>query len=107
MTVAFVLQGGGSLSAGQVGMLRALTEAGIRPDLIVGSSAGALNAVAFAQDPTAAGLEELRQRWTRVHRHDVFPVQPGRGWQQNRPARHVRQRCALPGIPRCSAAAFP
>jgi NTE family protein len=77
MTVALVLQGGGSLSAGQVGMLRALGEAGIRPDLIVGSSAGALNAVAFAQDPTAAGLEELRQRWTRVHRHDVFPVQPG------------------------------
>jgi NTE family protein len=77
MTVAFVLQGGGSLSAGQVGMLQALGEAGIRPDVIVGSSAGALNAVAFAQDPTAAGLEELRQRWTRVHRHDVFPVQPG------------------------------
>ena len=77
MTVAFVLQGGGSLTAGQVGMLRALREAGIRPDVIVGSSAGALNAVAFAQDPSAAGLEELRQRWIRVHRHDVFPVQPG------------------------------
>jgi NTE family protein len=77
MTVAFVLQGGGSLTAGQVGMLRALRQAGIRPDVLVGSSAGALNAVAFAQDPTTAGLEELRQRWTRVHRHDVFPVQPG------------------------------
>jgi len=46
--VAFVLQGGGSLSAGQVGMLQALTEAGIEPDRIGGSSAGAWNAVAFA-----------------------------------------------------------
>ncbi len=45
---AFVLQGGGSLSAGQVGMLQALTEAGIEPDLVGGSSAGAWNAVAFA-----------------------------------------------------------
>jgi hypothetical protein len=36
MTVAFVLQGGGSLSAGQVGMLQALGEAGIRPDVILG-----------------------------------------------------------------------
>jgi NTE family protein len=77
MTVAFVLQGGGSLTAGQVGMLQALGEAGIRPDVIVGSSAGALNAVAFGQDPTAGGLEELRHRWTRVHRHDVFRIQPG------------------------------
>jgi NTE family protein len=77
MTVAFVLQGGGSLSAGQVGMLQALGEAGIRPDVIVGSSAGALNAVAFGQDPTAGGLEELRQRWNSVHRHDVFRMQPG------------------------------
>jgi NTE family protein len=77
MTVGFVLQGGGSLSAGQVGMLQALGEAGIRPDVIVGSSAGALNAVAFAQDPTTGGLEELRHRWNRVHRHDVFRIQPG------------------------------
>jgi len=76
MTVAFVLQGGGSLAAGQVGMLRALLEAGIRPDVVVGSSAGAINAVAFAQDPTASGLAELRRRWISVHRHDVFPLSP-------------------------------
>ncbi|MDQ1666008.1 MAG: hypothetical protein QOH75_2039, partial [Actinomycetota bacterium] len=77
MTVAFVLQGGGSLTAGQVGMLQALGEAGIRPDVIVGSSAGALNAVAFGQDPTAGGLEELRHLWNSVHRNDVFRLQPG------------------------------
>lgn len=66
MTVAFVLQGGASLAAVQVGMLRALTESGIRPDLVVGSSAGALNAVAFAQDPTSNGLDQLHQLWIRA-----------------------------------------
>ena len=45
MTTAFVLSGGGSLGAVQVGMLRALAERGIAPDLLVGTSAGALNAV--------------------------------------------------------------
>ncbi|MER7351024.1 patatin-like phospholipase family protein [Streptomyces aurantiacus] len=76
MTVAFVLQGGASLAAVQVGMLRALTEADIRPDLVVGCSAGALNAVAFAQDPTLAGLENLQRLWLRVRRGDVLPLRP-------------------------------
>lgn len=72
MTVAFVLQGGASLAAAQVGMLRALTAAGIRPDLVVGTSAGALNAVAFAQNPTPEGLDELERLWTSIRRGDVF-----------------------------------
>jgi NTE family protein len=76
MTTAFVLQGGAALAAGQVGMLRALVEAGIRPDLVVGTSAGALNAVAFAQDPTLRGIAHLESIWTRVRRRDVFPVHP-------------------------------
>ncbi len=75
-TVAFVLQGGGSLAAGQVGMLRALLEAGIRPDLVVGSSAGALNAVAFAQNPTETGLDQLQALWESIRRSDVFPFRP-------------------------------
>jgi len=75
-TVAFVLQGGDSLAAGQVGMLRALFEAGIRPDLVVGSSAGALNAVAFAQNPTTVGLDELQELWSGLRRSDIFPFRP-------------------------------
>ena len=43
MTTAFVLSGGGSLGSVQVGMLLGLAEAGIKPDLIVGTSVGALN----------------------------------------------------------------
>jgi predicted acylesterase/phospholipase RssA len=52
--VAFVLTGGASHGAVQVGMLQALTHAGVTPDVVVGVSAGALNGVAFAADPTMA-----------------------------------------------------
>jgi NTE family protein len=78
VTVAFVLSGGGGLAAAQVGVLRALTEAGIVPDLVVGSSAGAINAVAFAQDPTPAGLERMATGWVALSRRDVFPLRPDR-----------------------------
>ncbi len=44
MTIAFVLSGGGSLGAVQVGMLQALAARGVEPDLVVGTSAGAMNA---------------------------------------------------------------
>lgn len=76
MTVAFVLAGGGSLAAAQVGMLQALTEAEIRPDLVVGSSAGAINAFCFAQHPTQSGLDRLNRLWCGLRRKDIFPFQP-------------------------------
>jgi NTE family protein len=60
--VAFVLGGGGVLGAHEVGMLQALAEAGIRPDLILGTSVGALNGVFLAADPDAA-LERLLRVW--------------------------------------------
>jgi len=52
MPVAFVLGGGGHLGAYEVGMLLALSEHGIRPDLVVGTSVGALNGAAVAADPS-------------------------------------------------------
>jgi NTE family protein len=73
-TVAFVFQGGGSLSAPQVGMLRALAEAGITPDFVIGSSAGALNAVAYASDPTEAGLRRLENLWLTLRRRSVAGI---------------------------------
>ena len=60
---AFVLAGGGALGAAHVGTLRALLEHGIVPDLVVGTSVGALNAAAFAQEPTLAGLDHLQEGW--------------------------------------------
>jgi len=61
VTTAFVLGGGGLLGAHEVGMLRALAEAGIRPDLVVGTSIGAINGAFVAADPagSAARLGEL------------------------------------------------
>src|SRR6266849_5696497 len=62
MTTAFVLGGGGLLGAHEVGMLRALTEAGIRPDLVVGTSIGAINGVLVAADPEGAAAR-LSRMW--------------------------------------------
>jgi predicted acylesterase/phospholipase RssA len=74
MPTAFVLSGGASLGAEQVGMLRALVERGIMPDLIVGSSVGAINGAWLAGRPDAAGVEELATIWRSIRRQDVFPV---------------------------------
>ncbi|MQY04687.1 patatin-like phospholipase family protein [Actinomadura macrotermitis] len=60
---AFVLGGGGVLGAHEVGMLRALDESGIRPDLVVGTSIGALNGVLVAADPGAA-VDRLSRMWS-------------------------------------------
>jgi NTE family protein len=75
-TTAFVLPGGSSLAAVQVGMAEALTDAGIRPDLIVGSSAGSLNGAWLAAYPDRQGVAELRQLWLSVRRRDIFPLSP-------------------------------
>ena len=62
MKTAFVLGGGGVLGAHEVGMLRALSEAAITPDLIVGTSVGAINGVFVAADPAGPGLFEDEPR---------------------------------------------
>jgi len=54
MTTAFVLGGGGLLGAHEVGMLKALAEGGIKPDIVVGTSVGALNGAFVAADPDGA-----------------------------------------------------
>ncbi len=55
-------------------MLEALMDAGIQPDLVVGTSVGALNGVAFAADPTPRGTSRLADGWRRAKRADVFPL---------------------------------
>src|SRR5262245_61933752 len=55
-------------------MLRALVAAGVVPDFVVGSSAGAINACYFAGAPTARGVAELERIWRGISRRDVFPV---------------------------------
>jgi NTE family protein len=76
-TTAFVLSGGGSLGAVQVGMLQALAQNGVHPDLLVGTSAGAVNAAWVAGHGTSAdSLDELARVWTGLRRGDIFPVDP-------------------------------
>jgi NTE family protein len=75
--VAFVLSGGASLGAVQAGMLRALYERGIRPDVVVGTSAGALNGAFIASRPQTAGTAgELADVWRGLRRGQVFPLNP-------------------------------
>ena len=91
MTTAFVLSGGGSLGAMQVGMLRTLLRAGIRPDRIYGTSIGSLNGAALAIDPTPAGVERLARLWQDIGQHDVYPLDLRQG------ARAIQQ--SLPWLP--------
>jgi NTE family protein len=72
---AFVLAGGGSLGAVEVGMLSALLEWNETPSFLVGTSAGAINAAYFAGNPTLGGVQELRQLWCSVRRREIMPIQ--------------------------------
>lgn len=75
-TTAFVFAGGSSLGAIQVGMLKALIRRGIAADLVVGSSAGAINAAYFACNPTASGVSEMERLWRGLRRDDIFDLSP-------------------------------
>jgi NTE family protein len=70
---AFVLSGGGNLGAIQVGQLKALTEHGIVPDLVLGCSVGALNGAAYARAPTRAGVRRLEDLWQDVESPTLMP----------------------------------
>jgi NTE family protein len=70
---AFVLAGGGSLGAVQVGMLKALSRQGIVPDFVVGASVGAINAAYYAAAPDEEGIARLESTWLGLRSADVFP----------------------------------
>src|SRR5688500_11432260 len=78
---AFVFSGGASLGAVQAGMLRALYEREVAPDLIVGTSVGALNGAFIAsRPPTPATARELAEVWARASRWTIFPLNPLTGF---------------------------
>lgn len=73
----FVLSGGASLGASQVGMLQALAEREIKPDLLIGTSAGALNTAFIAGHPfTPQSVEALANIWRGLSTFAVFPPDP-------------------------------
>src|SRR3954465_10542550 len=69
---AFVLGGGGVLGAAEVGMLQALFERQIRPDVIVGTSVGAINGAFVAADPTPSAVDRLREVWEQLASEGIF-----------------------------------
>jgi len=77
---AFVLGGGGLLGAVEVGMLRALFERGVQPDLVLGTSVGALNGLVVASDPTSAVVDRLLDLWRSVGESNE--VYSDRAWRQ-------------------------
>lgn len=77
MPTAFVLSGGGAQGAVQVGMLQALADREIHPDLLVGTSAGALNAAYIAgHGHSARSTEDLALIWCSIPRHRILHLDP-------------------------------
>lgn len=74
--IAFVLSGGGNRGPLEAGALQALFGHSIQPDMLVGTSAGAMNAAFIATDPSMVGALTLGQLWRSVRRKDVFPGNP-------------------------------
>ncbi|MGD9146967.1 MAG: patatin-like phospholipase family protein [Anaerolineae bacterium] len=71
---AFVLGGGGAKGALQVGALRALLEAGLQPDLLAGTSVGAVNATYVAAHGFSLDtLEGLAEAWHNAAENDLLP----------------------------------
>jgi NTE family protein len=71
--IAFVFSGGGSRGAMEAGGVKALYEAGIRPQIVVGSSAGAMNAAFLVTDPSPGGVDRLCHIWRNLRNRDIVP----------------------------------
>lgn len=76
--LAFVLPGGGALGAYQAGVLKALAEAGVVPDLLVGVSAGSVNATLYAWNGGVEGAVRLEKMWRGIKRRDLMRLEIGR-----------------------------
>ena len=87
---AFVLSGGGNQGVSQVGMLRALLERGIVPDVVIGTSAGALNGAAICYAPNLTGVAQLAAAWEQLRSDQVFPGgRISRAWNVVRRGTHL------------------
>src|ERR1700676_1639906 len=89
---AFVLGGGGVLGAAEAGRGRALLEGGVRPDLVCGTSVGAINGAAIAADPSPEGADHLLAIWDALAEEGVLD-----GSLIRRVAEVVRRRTSLHG----------
>jgi NTE family protein len=96
---AFVLSGGGNQGVSQVGMLRALIEREIYPDVVIGTSAGALNGAAIAAEPTLENIDRLDELWCSLQGTDVFPGSKlSRAWNVLRRDDHLFPNSGLAAV---------
>ena len=96
---AFVLSGGGNQGVSQVGMLRALLERGIQPDVVIGTSAGALNGAAVAYAPNLTGVAQLAAVWEQLRVDHVFlGGRLHRAWNVVRRGTHLFGNEGLAGV---------
>src|SRR5258708_9510212 len=96
---AFVLSGGGNKGVSQVGMLRALLEHGIVPDVVIGTSAGALNGAAVAYAPNLTGVAQLASVWEQLQTDHVFPGgKIHRAWNIVRRGTHLFDNVGLAAL---------
>jgi len=72
--IALVLQGGGALGAYQAGVIEALSEHGLMPDWVVGTSIGAINAAIVVGNEPALRVQRLREFWTALKHRDFFDL---------------------------------
>lgn len=101
---AFVFSGGGARGALHVGALRALLEAGIRPDMLVGTSIGAWNAAWLAQSPTLDGVAALAGIWQNLQAGQILLGQRRSIWSRARALHGLLMLAALRRIARgCSS----
>lgn len=70
-----VLQGGGALGAYQAGVFEAISDAGIEPDWVIGTSIGAINAAIIATNKPGERVAALKEFWQRVETRE-FPSLP-------------------------------
>ncbi len=71
--IGFVLSGGGNRGAQEVGALQVLLEHGVKPDMVIGTSAGAINAALLASNPTVEGAHRLTQLWEHATQDNIYP----------------------------------
>jgi len=96
---AFVLSGGGNQGVAQVGMLRALFEREIVPDVVIGTSAGALNGAAISYAPNLTGVAQLAAVWEQLRTDHVFPGgRIHRAWNVVRRGTHLFGNDGLTGL---------
>jgi NTE family protein len=87
---AFVLSGGGNQGVAQVGMLRGLIERGIVPDVVIGTSAGALNGACLCYAPNLTGVARMANVWMGLTTAGVFPGgRVSRAWNVLRRGTHL------------------